>query len=241
MQNFSFDVERPTRERQRGFTLVELLVVIAIIGILVALLLPAVQAARESARRTQCGNHLKQIGLAVLNYESARGKFPSGAVYRTTSNRRPEGVFTNWAIEILPFIEQSALYDRYDQTLYNTHPDNLPVLATPLPTMLCPSRFEEEELGNPVQLSDAGLIAFGSYKGSSGKRTGNAKKQHHTGFYDFPVTASKEWRDQANSGALYLTGIGKLKEVTTQKNYRWLESYLPRWRIYDSPRGGLRK
>jgi|tagenome__1003787_1003787.scaffolds.fasta_scaffold20969985_4 prepilin-type N-terminal cleavage/methylation domain-containing protein len=124
-----------SRFRPRGFTLVELLVVIAIIGILVALLLPAIQAAREAARRVQCTNKLKQIGLAFLNYESARkqlplaytpnwtpankadqiagpcpGAIPAGAV-RTASNGKPAHFVLTF---ILPYLEEQALYDQID-------------------------------------------------------------------------------------------------------------------------------
>lgn len=105
--------------KRRGFTLVELLVVIAIIGILVGLLLPAVQAAREAARRMQCQNNLKQMGLAMLNYESAYKKFPSalmGTRYTAppavASAPQDDGV--GWAVAILPFMEQTALYARLE-------------------------------------------------------------------------------------------------------------------------------
>lgn len=111
--------------RQRGFTLVELLVVIAIIGILVALLLPAVQAAREAARRTQCQNNLKQMGLGILNYESSYKHFPPGKVNSgscTTAGfpnyyaGQPGGIVHNHTgfVFILPFIEQTPLYQMYD-------------------------------------------------------------------------------------------------------------------------------
>jgi prepilin-type N-terminal cleavage/methylation domain-containing protein/prepilin-type processing-associated H-X9-DG protein len=91
--------------RRSGFTLIELLVVIAIIAVLIALLLPAVQAAREAARRSQCVNNLKQIGLAVMNYESAQGSFPPG---------EKGCCWGTWGIFILPYIEQSALYNAWN-------------------------------------------------------------------------------------------------------------------------------
>jgi prepilin-type N-terminal cleavage/methylation domain-containing protein len=106
---------RQNVQRQGAFTLVELLVVIAIIGVLVALLLPAVQAAREAARRTQCLNNLKQIGVAVLNYESAKKEFPLGS----SPPLPPTAGFnwgTTWCIFILPYLEQGALYNRLDMT-----------------------------------------------------------------------------------------------------------------------------
>jgi prepilin-type N-terminal cleavage/methylation domain-containing protein/prepilin-type processing-associated H-X9-DG protein len=96
----------------RGFTLVELLVVIAIIGILVGLLLPAVQAAREAARRMQCSNNLKQLGLSLHNYESANKKFPIGMVdnFDVEPNPRYADGGWSWASAILPYIEQGSLY-----------------------------------------------------------------------------------------------------------------------------------
>ena len=88
----------------RAFTLVELLVVIAIIGILIALLLPAVQAAREAARRMQCTNHLKQIGLAMHNYVDSTKSLPYGALH---------GTYGTWALFLMPYIEQGALYSQF--------------------------------------------------------------------------------------------------------------------------------
>ncbi|HZN32964.1 MAG TPA: DUF1559 domain-containing protein [Pirellulaceae bacterium] len=96
----------PLRAR-RAFTLVELLVVIAIIGVLVALLLPAVQAAREAARRMSCQNNLKQIGIAIHNYIDVVNAFPPGAVKSNT---------TSWHVHVLPFLEQKNLYDQFDFT-----------------------------------------------------------------------------------------------------------------------------
>lgn len=100
------------REKRRAFTLIELLVVIAIIAILIALLLPAVQQAREAARRTQCKNNLKQIGLALHNYESTSSCFPSGSNFATAWDRIP-----NWRLHIFPYLEQANLYSRMDFNL----------------------------------------------------------------------------------------------------------------------------
>jgi prepilin-type N-terminal cleavage/methylation domain-containing protein len=120
-----------------GFTLVELLVVIAIIGILIALLLPAVQAAREAARRSQCTNNLKQIGLGLLNYEGSYKSFPPRAVwgYEVGSAPYPHYHHT-WLTAILPFVEQQTLYNKIDR--------NLPAwgqsaIGTAVATLRCPS------------------------------------------------------------------------------------------------------
>jgi prepilin-type N-terminal cleavage/methylation domain-containing protein/prepilin-type processing-associated H-X9-DG protein len=137
---------RPTAPRRdgsalHGFTLVELLVVITIIGILIALLLPAVQAAREAARRMQCSNNLKQIGLAILNYEASNQTLPIGSDWTAPAGggRRLNGVF----VRLLSYIEQQGLYDQYDFKLRcyysSSSPRNAVVLSTPVAAYSCPS------------------------------------------------------------------------------------------------------
>lgn len=106
------DVAR--RSTRLAFTLVELLVVIAIIGILIALLLPAVQAAREAARRAQCSNNFKQVGLALHNYHSARNCFPPGIFYPDLPDASSFRGYWGWAIFVLPYMEQGALYQMFD-------------------------------------------------------------------------------------------------------------------------------
>ena len=105
---------------KRGFTLVELLVVIAIIGVLVALLLPAVQSAREAARRSACQNNLKQIGLALHNYHDTFLYFPPGGITLGGCCATPS--YTSWSISILPFLEQTPLADKY---VYNNFNEDL--------------------------------------------------------------------------------------------------------------------
>jgi len=119
----------------RGFTLVELLVVIAIIGVLVGLLLPAVQAAREAARRVQCMNNVRQIGLALTNYESANQRFPSGWVdWRQTTK-------PGWSVSaaVLPYMEQSNVINRLDMNFPIDANVNKPFLQTVIPSFICPS------------------------------------------------------------------------------------------------------
>lgn len=184
--------------------------VITIIGILVALLLPAVQQAREAARRAECQNNLKQIALAVRSYNTAHGMFPPGSVH-TAGNTSPQNAFMNWGIAILPFVEQQNLFDLYDPTKYNTHPDNLPVLRTKLSVMQCPTDPKKGKLLVPTQVPSVGPegIATGSYKGNMGRRwTSN------NGFFDYPPYYNHSQRTQDKRGIFHMVGIGQLGQVT---------------------------
>ncbi|QDU58711.1 DUF1559 domain-containing protein [Aeoliella mucimassa] len=153
----------------RGFTLVELLVVIAIIGILVALLLPAVQAARESARRMSCTNNLKNLTLAMVNHESTYGKMPSSGWkgHWTGDPDRGHGKEQPgcWMFSVLPFIEQQQLYDL---GVGLTGSDRFAALqvrnATPLAIMNCPSR----RTGGPYAVTAGGSVLSGDGTGNAG-------------------------------------------------------------------------
>lgn len=132
-------------KRRRGFTLVELLVVIAIIGVLVGLLLPAVQAAREAARRMSCGNNLKQIGLAMHNYHDSLGTFPTGS---------SSCCWGTWLPLILPYMEQENLSDLYvdwgnsSGARYSQAPNTTNVTTRRLAAFSCPSDLDNSPFGN---------------------------------------------------------------------------------------------
>ncbi len=132
----------------RAFTLVELLVVIAIIGVLVALLLPAIQAAREAARASQCKNNLRQLGLSVINYESSFKHLPPGAKipYPDKSRSDPlnDGVMISWHAYILPYIEQQAVYDQINWDF--GYQENKQVALTQIEGFFCPSVDEESRI-----------------------------------------------------------------------------------------------
>jgi prepilin-type N-terminal cleavage/methylation domain-containing protein/prepilin-type processing-associated H-X9-DG protein len=132
-----------------AFTLVELLAVIAIVGALVALLLPAVQAARETARRTACANHLRQIGVALLNHHSAKGAFPAGSIdHRTAANRNGRQIA--WSAFLLPFIEEQSVWKLFRTDSAYLAPENLPATSHVIPTYCCPStvRLAPYRVGN---------------------------------------------------------------------------------------------
>jgi prepilin-type N-terminal cleavage/methylation domain-containing protein/prepilin-type processing-associated H-X9-DG protein len=130
----------PATRARHGFTLVELLVVIAIIGVLVALLLPAVQAAREAARRVKCQNHLKQIGIALLNYESTFKTLPAGmevelSLHCSGADCRGNALWTR----LLPYLEQAPLAAQYDDKLGGLATANAALGANALSVYACPS------------------------------------------------------------------------------------------------------
>ncbi len=163
---------RVQRGQRRAFTLVELLVVIAIIGILVALLLPAIQAAREAARRMQCSNNLKQIGLCLQNYHDIHKRFPPVAFFMKAPPSTPPNnhYHHTWLTALLPFMEQGPLYESIDFTrpaLTSTYAAptavGQPVISTVVPTLLCPS---DGYMGGNISQTHG--LAITNYVGSMG-------------------------------------------------------------------------
>jgi prepilin-type N-terminal cleavage/methylation domain-containing protein len=188
-------------QRASGFTLVELLVVIAIIGILVALLLPAVQAAREASRRTKCLANMKQVALGMLSFESQRKRLPMGQMSPVdnpsysfppygTSDGQDHGAgphlyrSASWFHEVLPYVEESAMFDRFDQFMRTgggaVRAYNFPECLTPVPLFLCPS----DRVAPKVKTYNSGSGANNS-QGFSG---------------NLVACASKRWMDRLEPG-----------------------------------------
>ena len=176
--------------RGRGFTLVELLVVIAIIGVLVALLLPAVQSARGAARRMQCSNNLKQLGLAIQNYHVPHGVFPISIAYNKAGpNPAAEVNGKGWITSILPYLEQQNLYDQFVPCFQGDigaggglkHLDCRDAMKQQLAALQCPSDASVRELATD-QFQWTGIpVALTSYKGNIGDTQMGNDSSIHTG------------------------------------------------------------
>lgn len=181
----------------RGFTLVELLVVIAIIGVLVALLLPAVQSARQAAKRTQCVNNLKQLGLAIQNYATTRsGTLPPGHpdAFPGGNYKSRHGFFSY----ILPYMEQDAVYDQID---LNSDPLVSPHRFTLISGYICPSYPEEQVIqGNPTEYLNGALTTYMGFSGTM--RPGD------------PTHASKGQGSAGKNGLLTYKDDRRIKDVT---------------------------
>jgi len=190
----------------RGFTLVELLVVIAIIGLLVGLLLPAVQNARESARRSQCGNNIKQIALGLLNYHDARKRLPAALVRQAAPS---DYVGWSWTAFTLPYMEYTDVYNKIKVgTSDIPWGTNDPTVAdTGIPTLICPScRIGVGDVSAKVR-ADWG---WGNFRGGKTNYLGNGGPKSTWE----SATVSDSIRQQASLGALRMeTGI-MLKDVT---------------------------
>jgi prepilin-type N-terminal cleavage/methylation domain-containing protein/prepilin-type processing-associated H-X9-DG protein len=224
------------RPRPSAFTLVELLVVIAIIGILIALLLPAVQAAREAARRTQCMNNLSQLILAVHNYEMAHEVFPAGVVNaKGPILNRPQGYAISWVARILPFIEENNTFRAIDFSVGAYAPKNRPVRVMTINTLICPSdptalqgRSSYAGCHNsveaPIDTNNNGVLILNQFLRSEDLQDGASQ----TIFLGEKITLQSDndlgWLSGTratlrNTGSRINVGIGKPKATTAP----WLE------------------
>jgi prepilin-type N-terminal cleavage/methylation domain-containing protein len=184
-------------QNRTGFTLIELLLVIAIIGTLVALLMPAIQAARESARRSSCVNNLKQIGLATSNYESTHKVFPAGAVWGRWDPKPPMRTQGTFLMFILPYVEQATIYNQFDFKQLSTDGQNIPGTSTPIGAAvidgyICPS--DDHYQG---KFNELGTFNYGASNGP-------------TAVYDNPAVSC------ANP---YPSGISPMAPIDDPTNY----------------------
>ena len=192
----------------RGFTLIELLVVIAIVSLLIALLLPAVQAAREASRRMGCVNNLKQLGLAALNYESTNGVLPSG-MFGATTTPNSGGWGLSVFVRIAPFLEQQATYDAANFAFVGAIAVNATVASTGLSVLWCPS---DPVVANPQPLDSLYTTPtnsplrqyFTSYGGSQGTWSLQPNDPD-------PTFAAER---SCMNGAIFSSGVVRLADVT---------------------------
>lgn len=242
-------------KRSRGFTLVELLVVIAIIGILIGMLLPAVQQVREAARRTACSNNIRQCALASLNFESANQRFPPGMNFREHKNSRTSGPVTPrpsdsrqalniaWSVYILPFMEQNNLHDEFKsgtnnwdndfRTLVGSNGELL--VSTVIPFYICPSDASPDGDFNQYctheDVVDTGLHAKLNYVGCMGAAEG---------VYSPSNVASLNNPDNPNAGSEW--GIYGFNSKTTFSDIRDGSSNViafgERWSKTEAEAGG---
>jgi prepilin-type N-terminal cleavage/methylation domain-containing protein len=202
--------------KRLGFTLIELLVVIAIIGVLVGLLLPSVQQARESARRMQCGSNLRQLMLAMHSHESGKRVFPAGYLCDTSRNDRDNSTLdaapgTGWGLQLAPYIEEASVSGQFagvsDPSQGILHPANRNLVSQKFQFFLCPSAAGDRESfvvkdigGNPLA---AGIeLGRSHYVANSG---------HEEPWGMFP--ASSSWDEIAN-GPLYRNSTTRHRSVT---------------------------
>ncbi len=220
-----------------GFTLVELLVVIAIIGILVALLLPAVNSAREAARRVQCISNLHNVGLGLLNYESAQKRFPEGMTYDDSSSATRIQTLTdfgpNWVILILPYIEEQPLFDQFDLDLPISNAINRVPRGTSISVLICPS-------DNNNQVPYAGLAnprhGDNWARGNYGANSGNGPLFHRTGDGMYS-RESDGWKDDTRRGIMGPNISVKMRQIVDGTSKTILAGELRAGPTEGDPRG----
>jgi prepilin-type N-terminal cleavage/methylation domain-containing protein len=228
-----------THATRSAFTLIELLVVIAIIGMLVALLLPAVQAARESARAAQCQNNLKQMGIGLLNYHDTYKAFPRGG-WPVSSNA------LSWSAAILPRIEEQPLYDTINRNVPYTDPTNVTPGRTIVNVFICPSSHRDSLYRTSIDVaSTAPQYARSDYGGMDGDRGLSSPTASNNPERGVMIYASNISLRMITDGSSQTVVIGEAPEGESSiwisvKNYfdqsaqiNTLATYAPQYIFYD--------
>ena len=215
-----------SRRNTAAFTLVELLVVITIIGILISLLLPAVQSAREAARRLQCGNNLKQLAMALHNYHAAWESFPPSSVWRKSGVLDVSAIdqsggadfYENWAIMILPQVEQQALHDAFDLAVSiagSASASNVAARAVPLSVMLCPSDSYNRQAFNGSGDSSTSRYGDGWARGNYAANAGLGSMSPS---WPYSSSSSSGWGNKSFRGIMGANksiGISQIRDGTS--------------------------
>jgi prepilin-type N-terminal cleavage/methylation domain-containing protein len=220
---------RNQKSAPTAFTLVELLVVIAIIGILVALLLPAVQAAREAARRIQCNNNLKQLGVAIHNYHDAHKLLPPALLFDANQDPAKSDLFrANWVILVLPYLEEQSLYNQFNLKLPISDPANQAARGTALSVMLCPTDIGQAIPFAGVSGSNMGSNwARGNYAANAGNLSlGPAPYDScgHCGMYGISPHRATGWVDNNRRGVMGACASMKLGKILDGTSHTMLLS-----------------
>jgi prepilin-type N-terminal cleavage/methylation domain-containing protein len=221
-----------------AFTLVEILVVVAIIGVLVALLFPGIQAARESARKTQCANNLKQIGLGMHAYLLNRNAFPPGYTSRVLPDHDDGGPGWSWGSMIMPFIEEAPLHDQIDYSASLRSAAAAPVVLTSVPLFICPSDGTFQRIIDIPSKSSSLTIckmAAGNYVGSAGTIRPTCKlcRDYFDGVFG---------RNRAIKPKELQDGLSKtlaIGERSTHWSNATIWGVLPNSRVWDNREPGL--
>jgi len=196
-----------TRRRARGFTLIELLVVIAIIAVLVSLLLPAVQQAREAARRTQCKNNLKQVGLAFHNYHDTYGTWTQYRFLHYSGSGASTGARgalingASWTMPLLPYLDQANVYSIYNRNLPPYDPANAAAVKTVIPAFICPSTpHQSNTVTISLDATEATAVFGGTQTGYSyeGGKIDYVTFDKSNNDYDGTANAAAGYRNTGN-------------------------------------------